>query len=413
MNMLKTMIVGSLAVFAMAAQAQTIMIKGATVHTMGKNGTLENTDVFVSGGKIQKIGQNLPVPQDIYVFEAKGKPLTPGFFAGMTNIGLTEVSAVKETTDSSLTLKEMRPEFNVTLAYNPNSSLIPVARMEGYSFTLLGAGSAGSLFGGQGRMKTLGGAFIGSTVLFINVGRDASALSGESRAGQWMLLHQAMQEADNPPASGDARLLTRTGRSTLLGYTNHAMKTVFDVDRASDILEVLRFADTYNLSAVISGGAEAWMVAKELANANVPVLLNPLTNLPGNFDSLGSRLDNAAILEAAGVTIAITGAGAHNARKQRQMAGNAVSYGLSHDAGIAALTSKPAEIFNLKDGQGSIRRNQPANLVLWSGDPLEVTSVAKMVIIDGRLVPMESRQTKLRDRYLPQNPEMPRAYIKP
>ena len=416
MKTLRTILIASLVIFTMAAQAQTIMIRGATVHTMGKNGTLENTDVLISEGKIQKIGKDLPVPQDIYVFNAGGKPLTPGFFAGITSLGIEEVSAVAESVDGSLALKEMRPEFDIIPAYNPHSSLIPVTRIEGFSFTLLGAGTKGSIFGGQGRLVALNGgyeSFIGSSVLFINVGRDASALSGGSRAGQWMLLHQAMQEADNPPASNEARLLTRNGRNTLSTYAENGMKTVFNVDRASDILEVLRFAESYGLSPVISGGAEAWMVAKQLAIANVPVLLNPLSNLPGNFDSLGSRLDNAAILEAAGVTIAISGDDSHNARKQRQMAGNAVSYGLPHEAGIAALTSNPAQIFGFTDDQGIIRRNKPANVVLWSGDPLEVTSVAEMVIINGELIPMESRQTKLRDRYLPENPGMPRAYIKP
>lgn len=417
MKTFKAIIIVSLAIFSVAVQAQTIMIRGATVYTMGQDGILENTDVFISGGKIRKIGQNLSVPQDdVYVFDAEGKPLTPGFFAGITSLGITEVSAVSESVDASLSLKEMRPEFNVVPAYNPNSSLIPVARIEGFSFTLLGAGSQGSIFGGQGRLLALDGgyeSFIGSSVLFINVGRDASSLSGGSRAGQWMLLHQAMQEADNPPASNEPRLLTRSGRNTLSAYAENGMKTVFNVDRASDILEVLRFAENYGLSPVISGGAEAWMVAKQLAVAKVPVLLNPLINLPVNFDNLGSRLDNAAILEAAGVTIAISGAGAHNARKQRQMAGNAVSYGLPHEAGIAALTRNPASIFGFTDNQGVIRINKPANVVLWSGDPLEVTSVAEKVIINGELIPMESRQTKLRDRYLPVNPDMPRAYIKP
>ena len=416
MNILKTILIASFVIFATAAQAQTIMIRGATVHTMGKDGVLENTDVFISAGKIQKIGKDLPVPQDIYVFNAEGKPLTPGFFAGITSLGIEEVSAVSESVDGSLALKEMRPEFNIIPAYNPHSSLIPVTRIEGFSFTLLGASTKGSIFGGQGRLVALNGgyeSFIGNSVLFINVGRDASALSGGSRAGQWMLLHQAMQEADNPPASNEARLLTRNGRNTLSAYAENGLKTVFNVDRASDILEVLRFAESYGLSPVISGGAEAWMVARQLAITKVPVLLNPLTNLPGNFDSLGSRLDNAAILEAAGVTIAISGAGSHNARKQRQMAGNAVAYGLPHEAGIAALTSNPAQIFGFTDDQGIIRRNKPANVVLWSGDPLEVTSVAEMVIINGELIPMESRQTKLRDRYLPENPDMPRAYIKP
>ena len=416
MNNFKALIIACLATFSLSVQADDIMIRGATVHTMGKDGILENTDVFISDGRIQKIGQNLPVPQDILVFEAEGKPLTPGFFAGITSLGITEVSAVSESDDSSLDLKEMRPEFNIESAYNPHSSLIPVAQVEGITFTLLGAGAKGSIFGGQGRLLSLTGdyeSFIGNSVLFINVGRNASSLSGNSRAGQWMLLNQAMQEADNPPASNEARLLTRNGRNTLLSYAEKDMKTVFSVNRASDILEVLRFAENYGLSPVISGGREAWMVAEQLAIANVPVLLNPLANLPGTFDSLGSRLDNAAILEAAGVTIAISGAGAHNARKQRQMAGNAVSYGLPHEAGIAALTSNPAGIFGFTEDQGKIIRNKPANVVLWSGDPLEVTSVAERVVINGELISMESRQTKLRDRYLPENPVMPRAYIKP
>jgi hypothetical protein len=416
MRTLKSILIAALATITLSAQAQTILIRGATVHTMGKDGILENTDVFISDGKIQKIGQNLPVPQDdVFVFEAEGKPLTPGFFAGVTALGITEVSAVQESNDADLALKEMRPEFDVTPAYNPNSSLIPIASIEGFSFTLLGANTKGSIFGGQGRSVALNGnyeSFMGDSVLFINVGRDASSLSGGSRAGQWMLLNQAMGEADNPPASNESSLLTRAGRSTLSAYTN-GDKVVFNVDRASDILEVLKFSRAYELDTVILGGREAWMVAKQLAAANVAVMLDPLVNLPSNFDALGSRLDNAAILHAAGVTVIISGAGAHNARKQRQMAGNAVSYGLPHEAGIAALTTNPASTFGYADDQGVIRRNKPANVVLWSGDPLEVTSVAEQVVINGKLMPMESRQTKLRDRYLPQNPDMPRAYIKP
>jgi hypothetical protein len=416
MSFLRIMLLTSLATFSLVAQADTILIRGATVHTMGKDGVLENTDIFISGGEIQRIGKDLPVPQDdVFVFNAEGKPVTPGFFAGITSIGITEVSAVEESSDASLALKEMRPEFDVVPAYNPNSSLVPVTRIEGFSFTLLGAGAKGSIFGGQGQMVALDGgyqSFMGSPVLFINVGRDASSLSGGSRAAQWMLLNQAMQEADSPPASTDTSLLTRAGRGTLSAYANGG-KVVFNVDRASDILETLRFARRYDLDVVISGGTEAWMVAKQLAEAKVPVLLDPLVNLPGNFDGLGARLDNAAILEAAGVTVAINGGNSHNARKQRQMAGNAVSYGLPHEAGIAALTSNPALIFGVSEQQGSIGEKQAANVVLWSGDPLEVTSAAEVVVINGKLIPMESRQTKLRDRYLPENPDMPRAYIKP
>jgi len=416
MNLLRTLFIVSLASFSLVAQADAILIRGATVHTMMKDGTLENTDVFISGGEVKRIGRNLPLPQDdVYVFNAESKPLTPGFFAGITSIGITEVSAVEESSDSSLGLKQMHPEFDVVPAFNPNSSLIPVNRIEGFSFTLLGAGFKGSVFGGQGQLVGLDGgydSFVGKPVLFINVGRDASSLSGGSRAAQWMLLNQAMAEADSPPTSNETALLTRAGRGTLSAYANDG-KVVFNVDRASDILETLRFAKRFGLDLVISGGTEAWMVARQLASAKVPVLLNPLVNLPGNFDKLGARLDNAAILEAAGVTVVISGAGSHNARKQRQMAGNAVSHGLPHEAGIAALTVNPARVFGVADRQGRIQKNNVANVVLWSGDPLEVTSAAEIVVINGKLMPMESRQTKLRDRYLPENPEMPRAYVKP
>jgi len=417
MKRINTLIIGLLATLSLAAHAaDTIVIRGATVHTMSEDGVLENTDVMISGGKVQEIGKDLPVPQDdVFVFNADGKPLTPGFFAGITRIGITEVSAVEESTDSALDLHEMRPEFDVVPAYNPNSSLVPVTRIEGYSFTLLGADSKGSLFGGQGQLVALDGgyqSFMGNPVLFINVGRDASSLSGGSRAAQWMLLNQAMQEADSPPASTESALLTRAGRGTLTEYVVGG-KVVINVDRASDILATLRFAQTYGLDLVISGGTEAWMVAEQLAAAGIPVLLDPLYNLPGNFDALGARLDNAALLQAAGVDVIISGAGSHNARKQRQMAGNAVSYGLPHEAGLAALTSTPARVFGVEDQQGSIKEDMSANVVLWSGDPLEVTSAAEVVVINGKLIPMESRQTKLRDRYLPENPAMPRAYIKP
>ena len=417
MKTFKLALIASLATFTMAVQANdAVMIQNATVHTMSEDGVLENTDVFISGGVIKKIGKKLPVPADIKVFDAKGQPLTPGFFAGVTELGNTEVSAVEESDDYALDLKEMRPEFDVTVSYNPNSTSIPVARVEGITFTLMGASAKGSIFGGQGRVVALDGgydSFVSNPVLFINIGRDASSLSGGSRDGQWMLLDQALQEADNPPSSSETRLLTRNGRNTLMSFVGSDAMTVVDVDRASDILQVLKFAKGYGFNLVISGGAQAWMVADEIAAANVAVMLNPLSNLPGDFDSMGSRMDNAAILNAAGVKVIISGAGGHNARKQRQMAGNAVAHGLPHEAGIAALTSNPASVFGVTAGYGTIAPDQSANVVLWSGDPLDVTSLAKVVVINGKLMSMESRQTKLRDRYLPEDPEMPRAYIKP
>ena len=151
------------------------------------------------------------------------------------------------------------------------------------------------------------------------------------------------------------------------------------------------------------------MLADELADQDIPVMLNGLDNLPADFDSLGARLDNASILDAAGVTVMFTSDETHNARKIRQGAGNAVSYGMDYEQAVKALTTVPSEVFGGRSR--SISVGNTADFVIWSGDPLEVTTYATAVIIDGRLTSMESRQTKLLERYLPEDPGLGRAYL--
>ena len=398
-----------------AANAETLFINDATVHTMNSMAALQEGDILIRDGRIQSVGTDLIPPADARVIEAAGRPVTPGFFAGITQLGLVEISAVESSVDGGLSTKALRPEFDVTPAYNPNATAIPVTRIEGYTWSMLGASRSGSMVGGQGQAVSLDGgyrSFLGDKVLFIDVGADASGESGGSRAAQWMLLDQAMIEAGSELRWSPEPLLTVTGRQTLESYKNSGV-VVFNADRASDILQVLEFSARHDLNTVISGGAEAWMVADQLAESGVPVLLNGLENLPGSFDKIGARLDNAAILNEAGVTISFNGAETHQARKLRQQAGNAVANGLPYRAGLAAMTVNPAVIFALGDDYGSIEENSIADLVLWSGDPLEVTSAADQVIIAGKLIEMVSRQTLLRDRYLPVDPGMPRAYIKP
>lgn len=397
------------------ADAETILIQGAEVHTLGSKGIMESADILIADGVIRNLGTNLRAPEGARVIEAGGRPVTPGLWAGISAIGTAEVSGVEQSVDSSNALESMHPEFDVSLAYNPNSTLVPVARVEGHTFTTLGTGMGGSIIGGQGRVVALDGgydSFHGGYVLYINLGRNASGNTGGSRAVQWLLLNQAVEETVRPPARGEEALLTRAGRQTLERYANGGT-VVFSVNRASDILQTLQFAEDRRIVPVIYGGAEAWMVAEQLAAAQAPVILNPLQNLPGNFDTLGSRLDNAALLNARGVTVSFGGAESHNARKLRQMAGNAASHGLPKEAALAALTINPARIFGVARTFGSLEEGKRADLVLWSGDPLEVTTVADVVITNGEVDSMESRQTKLRDRYLAVDPELPRAYTKP
>jgi imidazolonepropionase-like amidohydrolase len=414
MNFLKACMACSLLAGA-TARAESLFINDATVHTVGSQGVLQNSDLLIRDGSIRALGADLAAPADATVIEAGGRPVTPGFFAGISALGLVEISAVEHTVDGQLALEAMRPEFDITTAYNPLSSVIPVTRIEGYTWTVLGPDRAGSFVGGQGRAVALDGghdSFMGKHLLFIDIGGDAASQSAGSRAWQWTLLEQAMDESASEMSWAPAPQLTAAGRKTLAAYRDGGT-VIFHADRASDILQVIAFAGRHGLAPVIVGGAEAWMVADQLAEAGVPVLIDALSNLPGNFDQLGARLDNAALLHKAGVTVAFAGAGTHQARKLRQLAGNAVANGLPYEAGIAAMTANPAQIFNPDRYTGSIEENGPADLVLWSGDPLEVTTVAEQVIINGKAIEMVSRQTLLRDRYLPRDPELPRAYIKP
>lgn len=422
MSRLKTLAGAVLLALSPALAAQDMLIRNATVHTATSRGTLQNADVLVSGGKIVAVGPNLSAADNVPAVDAGGRPVTPTLFGGITRIGLEEVSGEAKTVDATLTLgrgtREMtvRPEFDVTLAFNPDSPLLGVNRVEGLGWTLLGPGTGegGSIIAGQGAIVRLDGSPdpAGPKVLFVELGNDASSLTGQSRAAQWMLLEQFFDEARGRiPANAPMAMLTPAGRAVLSRFLAGNGRVMFKVDRAADIRQLLRFADRHGLRIAISGGTEAWKLARELAAAKVPVFVDPLSNLPADFDRLGARMDNAALLRAAGVAVGIVQSGdaSHNARKVRQLAGNAVASGLPWEDGLAALTRVPAEAFGMT-GAGGIAPGQRADLVLWTGDPLDVTSTAQQVWFGGRAIEMRSRQTELRDRYLRSEGPLPRAY---
>ncbi|NUS39337.1 MAG: amidohydrolase family protein [Lysobacter sp.] len=406
------------------ASAQDLLIRDATVHTATARGTLQHADVLVRDGRIAAVGPHLAAG-DAQIVEANGAPLTPTLFGGITDIGLEEVSGEKSTVDASLALGEgagsrhmsVRPEFDVTLAYNPDSVLVPVARIEGIGWTVLGAEPTvgGSIIGGQGGVVRLDGSAdpIGPRVLFVDLGSASANLSGDSRAAQWMLLDQLIDEVHGKikPDSKMA-LLTPAGRATLAKYFGGGGRVLVHVNRAADIRQLLRWADKRHVRVAIAGGVEAWRVAPLIAAAHVPVFVDPLDDLPADFDQVGATLENAARLHAAGVEVsfAFGDMSSHNARKLRQMAGNAVANGLPWDDGLAGLTRVPAETLGVADQLGTIAPGKRADLVLWSGDPLEVSTVARQVWLGGNAIPMRSRQTELRDRYLRADSGMPRAY---
>lgn len=405
---------------------QATLIRNATVHTMLATAPQQNTDVLIRDGRITAIGRGLEFDAQTRVIEAEGRHLTPGLFAGITQLGLVEVSAEQDTSDAAFASNSMRPEFSILPAYNPASALIDIARSEGLTWTLLGAASSGgddagmgAVIAGQGVSLDLGGAMAlpdtGPSVLFVNLGGRAAELSGQSRAAQFMLLEQAMREAQSSDRqlANEPRLLTVTGREVLAAFIADG-RWMVQVDRASDILQTLAWAKRHDLDIVIVGGAEAWRVAAPLASAGVPVVLDPLTNLPDDFDQLGARLDNAARLHQAGVTLAFSAAGmdSHNARKVRQLAGVAVAHGLPWHSALLALTRNPAKLLGYTQQPGTLSERGPATMVLWHGDPLDVTGYAERVWIDGETQQRPSRQQLLLQRYLPQNPPRARQFLR-
>jgi hypothetical protein len=401
------------------ALAQDVLIRNATVHTAGTRGTLRGADVLVQGGVVRAVGPGLSAPAQVPVFDAHGAPLTPGLWGGFSEIGLEEVEAEKTTVDAELSLPgestpQVRPEFDVSLAYNPDSMLVPVARLGGITFTALGAVNEGSLIGGQGAVVRLDGdpsaQMLGARLLYVNLA-DPDGIGGGSRAAQYMLLEQAIREAHGQsPYGAPYTLLTPAGRETLAHYLAGG-RIVFHVERAADIRQLLAFCKRHGLRPLFAGAAEGWKVAGALKAADATVFVDALQNLPSSFDQLGSRLDNGALLAQAGVKVAILASDpTANARKIRQDAGVAAANGMPWEAALAAITRVPAQALGVGDRIGRIEPGLDADLVLWDGDPLEVSTLAQAVWMRGRAMPMRSRQTELRDRYLQAPAALPRAY---
>ncbi|PNS08950.1 amidohydrolase family protein [Solilutibacter silvestris] len=405
-----------------SASAQDVLIRNATVHTATAQGTLQNADVLVRHGRIAAIGHGLN-GAGATVVDAAGKPLTPALFAGINDIGVEEVSGESTTVDSHIGLaggKDMsvRPEFDVTTAYNPESVLIPVARVEGFGWTMVSAnpGSGGSLIGGQGGAFRFDGSLdpIGGRVLFVTLGGDSANLTGGSRAGEWMILDQLIDEARGRiPADSKFALLTPAGRVAMAKYFGGGGRVAVTIQRASDIRRLLRWAKQRHVRIALVGASEGWEVASEIAAAKVPVFVDALVDLPADFDQIGATMQNAARLRAAGVDVGfyLSSDASHYARKLRQLAGNAVANGMRWDDALAGLTRVPAQAFGLENEVGSIAVGRRADLALWTGDPLDVANTASQLWLDGRAVPMVSRQSELRDRYLHRDESpLPPAY---
>jgi imidazolonepropionase-like amidohydrolase len=378
--------------------------------------------VVIRDGDIVAFGTGADVPSDATVIDAQGGWITPGLFAPYSQLGLIEVALEGSTTDHSAGESPFSVALDVADGFNPAGTHIASNRIEGLTRAALFPSTGHNIFAGHGALIDTSGAadslFQSGSFVVADLSQSGASEAGGSRPAAWAYLEAALADARGYPGrfagdhEGDA--LNRFDAAALLPVARGRMPLILQVNRAADIRRAIRFQeDNAPLQIVIAGAAEAWIVADELAEAGIPAIIDPLQDLPSSFDTIGSSLQNAARLHAAGVTVAyatLTADGYFNARLLPQHAGNAVANGVAWNAAFRAITLTPAEIFGVGDRYGALAPGYAGDVVVWDGDPLEVMSAPTAIFIDGEPTEMESRQTRLRDRYINITDDTPFAY---
>ena len=389
--------------------AQTIAITGGTVYPVS-GPKIENATVLIRDGRIAAVGANLAVPAGATRIDAAGKWITPGLIDGAGQMGLREISSIQETNEATLRGNEVAAAFNVLEGINPASTLIAVNRIEGVTTTL--AVPNGDLIWGQAALIDLDGNTIEAmrvrspAAMVADLSEGAKSAGGGSRAGVAQRLRRVFDDAleygrrgPNYQRAQNEELAARAADlQALLPVLRGQLPLIAVANRRSDIETALRIAREYKLRLILAGAAEGWMIPGQIAAAGVPVIVEPMQNLP-SYDALGIRYENAPLLAKGGVKVALMETATENTRNLRQQAGNAVANGMTWDQALRAVTLTPAEIFGVADRYGSLEAGKVANVVVWSGDPFEFSTGVEHVYIRGREIPLRSRQTELLERY--------------
>ena len=421
-------------VFAAPATAQTVAVVNGTVALGDGSQPIPGGTVVFRDGRIVAAGANVATPAGATVVDAGGKWVGPGTVAAYTSLGLVDGGyGVPESNDVAARTAQFGASIDVAPAINPAVSSIGNERLGGVTRAFVAPAADGSIFAGQGAVIDLGvdpdPITRARAFQFIELGERGADISGGSRPATYAALRDAFVQAEDyrrNPAGFDGRgrdsLLKRADALALLDVLDGRTPLLVHAERASDIRTVLALPRQYpKLRLVLLGASEGWTVAREIAAARVPVIAAALADLPDSFESLAATESNVGRLTAAGVTVAISTVGSNTAPGEHilhQYAGNLVAIskvpgatGLTWGQAFATITSKPAEALGMGGEIGSLRPGRRADVVIWSGDPLELSSAPEAVWIDGQRQPSNSRQRKLRDRYLqPTEGALPKAY---
>jgi len=406
-----------LLVVAAPSRSQTIAITNAKIYPVSGPPIAKGT-VLIRDGAIAAVGEQVPIPGGAQTIDASGKVVTPGLINSLTAIGVIEIGQVRDTNDAAARgTNNVAAAFRIWEGLNPSSSLFAPTRNEGVTTVIITP--RGGLISGQAAAIDLGTGQVadvlrrGPVAMIAQMSNSTAAgtnargeLIGKLRALLDDVKYYLSHRGDYDRAQTRSLGATNTDLESLIPVVEGRLPLVIDADSVAEIDSALALARDYKLKIMISGAAEGWLIADRLAAAHVPVLTGAMNNIPGSFDTLNQRQENAALLRKAGVPVALVGNGdgdeSHfNARNIKYEAGNAVAYGMSYDDAMRAVTLTPAELFGLSDKVGSLQSGRDANVVVWSGDPFEFSTQVEHVFIKGREIKEKSRQDMLTDRYKP------------
>ena len=419
----------AMAALTSPSYSETIAITGGKLVVGDGSAPIDGGTVVIRDGSIVAAGAGVAIPAGARQIDASGKWVTPGVFAGFTRLGLSEVDAVNGTNDKSGGKSGFSAAIDIAPAIDPFRSPFAVNRSAGVTRAVVAPVAGDNIFAGQGAIADLGADSDAVTKArafqFAEFGEDGAANAGGSRAGTHLHFRAMLREAQDYAAGRDGfddDLLKAEDAKALLSVLRGETRLLIHVEGANDILRLLELKrDFPTIKMVFVGATEGWRVATQLAQAGVPVIASVLNDLPATFEMLGATQSNIGRMKDAGVKVAIgmiNDRDSHQLRYTTQYAGNLVSLervpnatGLSWDEAFAAISSVPADIMGVGDRYGSLKSGKAADVVVWDGDPLELSSTPTSVIIDGVEQPLGNRQQRLRDRYArPTEGDLPKAY---
>lgn len=453
---------GMTMMFATAVGAQTFAISGGTVALGDGSQPIQNGMVIVRDGRIVAAGDvRMKLPPGTQVIDAAGKWVTPGIVAGFSRLGLADVNLSAEGADDTGNDGPFNAAIDVAPAINPLYQPVAVNRADGVTRAIVAPSAGKSIFAGQGAVIDTGADMEPITARrkfqYVELGETGSNKGGGSRASAHVLFRNALREAAelrryaspieaarsgtpdqrerpvirNPNESrlygssaqrSEDVLLTRFDAAALVPVLQGRQFLLVHAERASDILDVLEIGREFpSLKIVLVGASEGWLVADKIARSKIPVIASAVNDLPASFEQIAATQSNVGRMRAAGVDVSIgmiDDNDTHNLFMERQYAGNLVALqrvpgatGVSWGDALAMITSRPAQAIGMGGEIGSLAPGRRADLVIWSGDPLEGASAAEQVYIDGVRQPLETHQTRLLERYrsLPRT-DLPKAY---